>query len=319
MASLSEFEVSENGSAEPLPVGGDGVFARVPNADRLSAGDSRTEEEWRSKMAGACGALEELLSFGLGGDIAVKMGESGTVRWGEVLERRGSGGVTGYRTEAANGGFSAIWFEPVAAGLLLECLLGGSVQKAVPISRDVSELECQFLQDLIFKTGHVLFPPPAVGNDKGTPDASFGIIPNRQLEQSMGPEGRTSFAKFQITFADGICSAFLAMAPFESAYFSASDAVASHTVTGSASRAARKRRLEKLGGVMLDFEVKLEGNSIALADIARLQVGDVIALESALSAPLTGSLNSACAFEGSVVPSGPRKVFRIERIISRLP
>ena len=311
--------MSENGSPAPLSVGGDGVFAGLPNADRLAAGDSRSEEEWRSRMVAACGALEELLSLGLGGDIRVQMGASGTVRWGEVLERRGSGGVTGYRTEASPGGFSAIWFEPVAAGLLLECILGGSVQKAVPISRDASELECQFLGDLIFKIGHVLFPAQAVGNDKGTPDASFGIIPNRQLEQAMDPEGRTSLGEFQITFADGICGAFLAMAPLESAYVGASDAVASHTVTGSASRAARKRRLEKLGGVMLDFEVKLEGNTIALAEIASLQVGDVIALESELSAPLTGSLNSDRAFEGSVVPSGPRKVFRIERVISRLP
>ena len=318
MTSPSESEVSENELEVPSPVEGERVFAGILDEDRLQSGDPRIEDEWRSKMTVARAALEELLCFGFGGDIGVQLRVAGTVSWRELLERRGVGGVTGLSAGTSPGELGVIWVEPVASGLLLECLLGGSIPNAVPVSRELSELERQFLGETVAAIGNILFPAQAAAAGKESSESSFGIIPNYQLEQSIDLEGHATCAEFQITFADDISGSLLALAPIDSANLRGLDSVAATASSGSVSRAARRRRLEKLGAVMLDFEVTLEGNSIALADIAGLQVGDVIALDSELAAPLTGSLNSSCTFEGSVVPAGPRKVFRVERVIPRL-
>lgn len=312
MASSSEFDVSETDYGMPPGDGSGAPFTGVLDGAGVSASATGKEAEWLTRMEAARPVLEELFAAAVGGDASVTLHAAGSLSVRELLERRNSGGATGFRADITGDCVGGIWLEPVAAGLMLECILGGALANAVPISRELSELERHFLRDLVCGAGTILFPPATATESETEDSGDFEVVSGHQLDQSLDPAAWVCCAEFQLVLAEGLQGSLIAIAPVNSDIFSPAEPSA---LVGASVRAARKRRLERLGGVMLDLEVTLEGNSIAFTDLVNLQVGDVIALESELTVPLTASLNSAGTFEGSIVPAGPRKAFRIEKIL----
>jgi flagellar motor switch protein FliM len=277
------------------------------------------DAQWRSQMENSREPLEEVLAFALNCDVTLSVAAYGSMQWQELVGMMKSGGIAGVGRTGDGKCGSAVWFGPLAAGVVLETALGGSAKNAFPLSRDIRELERDFVWDLLQKAWKIVLPAETRSEGIGTAGPSFEILPVAEIEQAVKPDSAAHCAEFKISFGEGAEGNLLVMASSDSLNASSGKPVDAYRGNRPWSREARNRRLERLGALTVDLEVKLEGNSIAFSDLVNLQVGDVIGLESDLDQALSATLNSVNTFEGRIVSSGARKSFQIDRVVTPAP
>lgn len=277
------------------------------------------DAQWRSQMENSREPLEEVLAFALNCDVTLSVAAYGSLQWQELVGMMKSGGIAGVGRTGDGKCGSAVWFGPLAAGVVLETALGGSAKNAFPLSRDIRELERDFVWDLLQKAWKIVLPAETRSESIGTAGPSFEILPVAEIEVAVKPDSTAHCAEFKISFGGGAEGTLLVMASSDSLNASSGKPVDTYRGNRPWSREARNRRLERLGALTVDLEVKLEGNSIAFSDLVNLQVGDVIGLESDLDQALSATLNSVNTFEGRIVSSGARKSFQIDRVVTPAP
>jgi flagellar motor switch protein FliM len=80
----------------------------------------------------------------------------------------------------------------------------------------------------------------------------------------------------------------------------------------------QSRVLDLIRGSEMDVDARLDGPSLLMEDLMRLEEGDVLSFDYSLQKPVHLSINGKCKFRGQIVTTGRKKGYLIESAYSEV-
>jgi flagellar motor switch protein FliM len=192
---------------------------------------------------------------------------------------------------------------------LLELLLGGTGSDPLAASRELTEIEWSLLEEvirvLVRALGETWQPIAAVEFEV----ESLGSDPAALLFPEPAPGlVRIAFA-MQWGQQTGSFELAVPRALFETAR--PPDELPQASMA-EPDQADFKRNLGLLENAQVELEVRLQGPTLAVAEILALQAGQILTFEYSLNNSLHGLVNGDLAIMGHIVSAGRKRAFQVE-------
>lgn len=287
-----------------------GLIGGVLLSEQSPALDELQESELESMRE----ELADSLMLALGQEVFLRVLHLVPVNMKDLLPVITRGGAVGIIASAANDpGLRCIHWNDIATATLLECILGGSPNEATVLERELNELERLFLDPVIRNCGRVAFTRRE-SDVEAASTVEVDLLPVARFRQLAEVAPTAYCLEFEIRIGNGASGSILFISALEQESSIAQLSRREERPTRAVASPARGRRMQKLGRVSLNLDIRLEGNSIQFSDLVRLKVGDVIVLESPLNQPLSATINETSVFSGEVESHGSRRTFKVSRV-----
>jgi flagellar motor switch protein FliM len=191
---------------------------------------------------------------------------------------------------------------------LLELLLGGKTAGTEAAPRNLTEIEWSLLEEIVrvivrplgeawksfaaveFEAESLVSEPGLLPPPDSTPPLMKITVDVRLGEETLSFEIATPQTFFDAGAASG---------------------TESSTARASGAEPDVAVMLARLDNASVDLEVRLEGTTASVRDLAGLQPGQVLTFDYPLDRPLRALLNGEVALEGQIVGSGPKRALQI--------
>jgi flagellar motor switch protein FliM len=194
---------------------------------------------------------------------------------------------------------------------LLELLMGGTGGAPQAASRDLTEIEWSLLEEvvrvLVRDLGEAWQPIVAVEFEVESLGSDPGMLPYPD------PSPALIRAGFILQWGEQTGSFELAVprALFETV---GSQAGRQEKPATEPDQADVIRNLSLLENAQVELEVRLQGPTLAVAEILALRTGQIIGFDYSLRKPLEGLVNGELAIMGHIVSTGRKRAFLVEQL-----
>ena len=197
---------------------------------------------------------------------------------------------------------------------LMELLLGGKSSPEPVIPRNLTEIEWSLLEEvvrvMVRPLGEVWKLFATIEFEVESLVSEPGLVEQSDLDQPASQP----MIRLEFSLEHGEQRGVLDLVVPQSLFDATGEAEQKSQLEGSDPEARQngiRQKMALLEDASVSLEVRLEGPLLPVADLMKLQTGQVIMLNYPLDQPLHGVINGAVSLDGSVVSSGGKKAFHI--------
>lgn len=273
------------------------------------------DDDQEAELASIREELADSLMLTLGQEVTFRVLQLTALKMKDLLPAITRGGAVGIiATASKDPSLQCVHCNDKATASFLECILGGSPNDATVLERELNELERLFLDPVVRTCGRVAFAPGEAGGEATGP-LELDLLPVSRFRQIAESAESACCLELEIRVGNSAPGSILFISALER------ESRIARLLRRREDKPAlpvaspmRGRRMQKLGRVSVNLDVRLEGNFIQFSDLVRLKVGDVIVLESPLHQPLSATINETAVFSGDVESTGSRRTFKVARV-----
>jgi flagellar motor switch protein FliM len=203
-------------------------------------------------------------------------------------------------------------FESHTVLRLLEFLLGGKGDSEPAEPRGLTEIEWSLLEEIVRVMVRPLGEAWRICHNVEFEVESLGSDP--ALLACPDPAAPMVIAGFRIQLGD--YTGNFAIAVPEGFFQAAAPAAEQDPAPETVSQPDLELKLGLIEDTLVEFEVKLQGPSLAFKELAELKPGQVLTFDYSLHKPVQAIVNDAVTMPGHIVSSGRKRAFQIEQLPS---